>query len=133
MQSLYRNTTLMLYTVKDMSQDVRLDEEQATQRRARVLGLDYFDTSALAEKPLYPEILTVPEMYELRIVPVRADQSNILFGVTTTTSQQTMSSLQQRFQDQKVALAIISDAGFREYMQLYDPPKEVVYQDIALN
>jgi type IV pilus assembly protein PilB len=27
---------------------------------------------------------------------------------------------------------LISDAGFRDYMHLYDPPKKVVYQDIEL-
>jgi type II secretory ATPase GspE/PulE/Tfp pilus assembly ATPase PilB-like protein len=31
-----------------------------------------------------------------------------------------------------VAFAIISDAGYRDYMRLYDPPKEVVYKDIKI-
>jgi type II secretory ATPase GspE/PulE/Tfp pilus assembly ATPase PilB-like protein len=116
-----------------MSQDARADEEQATQHRARVLGMDYFDTSQATEKPLYKDVLSVPELYKLKIIPLRVDQSNILFGVTTTISQQTMTELTQRFADQRVAFALISDAGFREYMHLYDPPKQVVYQDIALN
>lgn len=116
-----------------MSQDARIDEEQATQRRARVLGMDYIDTSAMPEKPLYREVLTVPELRELRVIPAKADKSHILFGVTTTTSQQTMSELQQRFPDQLVSFAIISDWGFRDYMQLYDPPKKVEYHDIDLN
>lgn len=115
-----------------MSQDFRLDEEQATQRRARVLGLDYLDTSQLPEKPLYPEILSVPELYRMRVIPIRVDQSNILFGITTTTSQQTINSLQQRFIEQRITFAIISDVGYREYMKLYDPPKQIVYQDISV-
>ncbi len=102
-------------------------------RRARVLGMDYFDTSQPGEKPLYRQWLTVPELHQMRVIPVRSDKSNILFGVTTTTSQQTMNGLQQRFPDQKVNFAIISDTGFREYMSLYDPPKQVVYHDIELN
>ena len=116
-----------------MSQDARLDEEQATQRRARVLGMDYADTSQPGDKVLYHDILTVPELYQLRVVPLTADESNILFGVTTSTSQQTMASIQRRFQDQRIAFAIVSDTGYRDYMHLYDPPKKVVYQDIALN
>lgn len=116
-----------------MSQDARLDEEQATQRRARVLGMDYFDTSQVVNKPLYKEILSIPELHQLKIIPVRADKSNLLFGVTTTTSQQSMAALRQRFLDQRVGFAIISDAGYREYMRLYDPPKQVVYHDIELN
>jgi len=122
----------MLYTVS-MSQDARQDEEQATARRARVLGMDYVDTSQPGDKPLYKDILTVPELSQLRAIPVKASQSTILFGVTTTTSQQTMMGLRQRFQDQLVDFAIISDAGYRQYMKLYDPPKQVVYQDIAIN
>jgi type II secretory ATPase GspE/PulE/Tfp pilus assembly ATPase PilB-like protein len=116
-----------------MSQDARVDEEHATQRRARVLGLDYADTSQPGDKPLYRDILSVPELYQMKVVPLTSDQSNILFGITTTTSQQTISDLQQRFQDQRTNFAIISDTGYHDYMRLYDPPKQVVYQDIALN
>jgi type II secretory ATPase GspE/PulE/Tfp pilus assembly ATPase PilB-like protein len=117
-----------------MEQDpARLDEERATQRRARVLGMDYFDTSTPGDKPLFKEVLTIPELHQMRVIPVRVDQSNILFGVTTTTSQQTMAALRQRFQDQRVVFAIISDAGYREYMKLYDPPKQVVYHDINIS
>lgn len=115
-----------------MSQDARLDEEQATQRRARILGMDFVDTSQLANKQLFKEVLPTPEMYKLRIIPLQADEHHITFGVTTTTSQQTISSLKQRFQDQLVKFALISDNGFRDYMKLYDPPKQVVYKDIEL-
>ena len=118
---------------KRMSQDARFDEEQATERRARVLGMDYFDTSGPGEKALFSDILAVPDLYKLRVIPLTADRSNILFGVTTTTSQQTMADLEKHFADQKVVFAIISDAGYRDYMKLYDPPEKVVYQDIALN
>jgi type II secretory ATPase GspE/PulE/Tfp pilus assembly ATPase PilB-like protein len=116
-----------------MSQNARLDEEQATQRRARVLGMEYVDTSVGGNKPLYHEFLTIPELYQMKVIPLRTDKSNILFGVTTTTSQQTMAGLRQRFQDQRISYAIISDAGFRDYMRLYDPPKQVIYQDITIN
>jgi len=115
-----------------MSQDARRDEEQATERRARILGVPYDDTSQFAQKPLYRDILGIDEMKQLRIVPLQADRSNILFGMTTTTSQQTMNQLVQRFTDQKVAFTLISDTGFQEYMLLYDPPKKVVYHDIAV-
>ncbi len=116
-----------------MSQDARLDEEQSTQRRARVLGMSYFDASQAVEKPLYRDILTVPELYQLKVIPVHVDKGHILFGVTTTTSQQTMIGIRQRFIDQRIDFAILSDTGYRDYMHLYDPPKQVVYQDISLN
>jgi len=115
-----------------MSQDARFDEEQATQRRARILGLTYFDTSSVGEKPLYKDLLTAQELYQLRVVPLEANEHQILFGVTNTTSQQTMINLKQRFLDQRINYALISDAGYRDYMKLYDPPKTVIYQDIEL-
>ncbi len=119
--------------MRDMSQDARRDEEVSTQRRAQILGVSYRDTSAPDEKPTFKDILSKEEMYRLRIVPLHADSSNILFGMTTTTSQQTMNDLLRRFTDQRVAFTLISDAGYRDYMHLYDPPQQVVYQDIAVN
>lgn len=115
-----------------MSQDARFDEERSTQHRAGILGLAYIDTSKLTQKPLYKGLLGYSELSSLRVVPIYVDQSHISFGVTTTTSQQTMNSLRQRFGDQRIAYSLISDAGFREYMRLYNPPKEVIYHDIKL-
>lgn len=115
-----------------MSQDVRLDEEQATQRRARVLGFDYYNTYSSNPKNLYHDILTVNELYQMRMIPILADKSNILFGITTTTSQQSMKRIQERFLDQRITFAIISDNGYRDYMKLYDPPKEIIYHDINI-
>ncbi len=115
-----------------MSQDARTDEETATQRRARILGLDYADTSG-TNKPLYRELLTNEEMYGLRAVPLHQDQSNLVFGITTTTPQSTAQTLTNRFLDQRVSYAIISETGYKDYMRLYDPPKQVVYHDIDIN
>jgi type II secretory ATPase GspE/PulE/Tfp pilus assembly ATPase PilB-like protein len=115
-----------------MSQDARVDEELATQRRAHILGMDYFDTSRLADKPLY-SLLTKEDLYRLKAVPLHADESHILFGVTTKTPQTAMQELQHRFLDQRITFSIISDTGYRDYMQLYDPPKQVVYHDIGLD
>lgn len=114
-----------------MSQDARRDEEDATLRRARLLGFNYVDTSTLPQKTLYKDMLDNAEMYQKRIIPLQADQSNVLFGITTTTSQQTINEMRQRFSDARTNFAIISDSGYREYMRLYDPPKQVTYQDIA--
>ena len=115
-----------------MSQDARLDEEQSTSRRARILGMTYFDTSQAKDKQIFRDVMPITELYSLKIIPTKADEHNITFGVTTNTSQQTMSSLRQRFQDQRISYALISDTGYKEYMRLYDPPKEIVYKDIEL-
>lgn len=123
--------TLMLYNGLQMSDDARLEQERSTARRAQVLGIAYLDTS-VEPKVLYKDLLSVQELHDFRVIPVRADQSNILFGVTTTTSQQVMHGLTQRFADYLVKFAIISDIGYREYMHLYDPPQKIVYQDISI-
>jgi len=96
-----------------MSEDARLDEEHATQRRARVVNLAYIDTSQMPDKPLYKDLLSVDEMKQFKIVPVQFVGANLVFGVTNITSQSTMERLVQRFADQVVSFAIISDTGFK--------------------
>lgn len=115
-----------------MSSDRRKDEEQATQRRASILGLEYVDTSG-PDKKLYPQFLPTDVLYRVRVIPLYADQHTIQFGVTNTTSKQTIEAIKQKFLDQRISFALISDSGYREYMKLYDPPKKVEYQDITLN
>lgn len=96
------------------------------------MGFEYIDTSSIAEKTLFPDVMTVPEMREKRVIPLHVEKGVILFGVTTTTSQQVIHELQQRFTDVRPSFAIISDVGFREYINLYDPPKQITYQDISI-
>ena len=116
-----------------MSQNARRDEELSTQRRSQILGLQYADTSQLAQKQLYRELLTNAELYKYKVIPLISGSSNITFGVTNTTSRQSMDLLRQRFQDQRTNFVLVSDTGFREYMALYDPPKKVEYHDISIN
>jgi len=116
-----------------MSQNARLDEELNTQRRAQILGLQYIDTSKDKTPELYKELLPAADLYSYKVVPIIVDANHILFGITNTTSQQTMKSLEQRFLDQRVSFGLISDNGYSDYMKLYDPPKKIVYEDIALN
>lgn len=115
-----------------MNQDARTQEEQATQRRARILGLPYVDTSQIADKQVYKDVVTYDEMERQRIIPLQVDKGNVYFGITTTTSQQTMNALRARLTEQRLAFAIISETGYREYLRLHNPPKQIVYEDVAL-
>lgn len=112
--------------------EARQSEEQTTQHRAGVIGLNYFDTSS-AQKQLYKGILSVPELYQLKVIPLRADEYHIHFGITTTTAQQVIKRLTDRFSDQRLSFSIISETGLKDYMKLYDPPKKVEYQDIGIS
>ena len=115
-----------------MPVDQRTKDEQLTQRRAHLLGLNYADTRQLT-KQLYKDILPVKEMYELKVIPLYGDEHHIRFGITTTTAQQTIDKLRDRFSDFRTDFFIISEAGYREYMLLYDPPKKVEYQNISIS
>jgi type II secretory ATPase GspE/PulE/Tfp pilus assembly ATPase PilB-like protein len=112
-------------------QKARTQEEQVTAHRAEVLGMNYVDTSKL-QKQLFKDILSVAELRSLKVIPLVADAHNIHFGVMTTTSQQTINQLRARFTDQRVTFSIISETGYSEYMQLYDPPKKIEYEDIKI-
>jgi type II secretory ATPase GspE/PulE/Tfp pilus assembly ATPase PilB-like protein len=115
-----------------MSQDARKDEEQATLRRAQILGLAYIDTSAISDKRAYMGTLTNEEVASFRVVPLQVDESHIYFGITTTTAKQSMDQLSQRFSDKRVTFAIISETGFREYQRLLNPPKKIEYSDVII-
>ena len=110
----------------------RTEQEQSTARRARVIGMSYTDVSLIAEKSLYKTLLSIPDLRRLRVIPLQANRNQITFGVTTTTSQKTMRDLMASFQDQQITFTIISDAGFNDYMLLYDPPQKIEYQNIAI-
>lgn len=115
-----------------MSQDARKDEEQSTLRRARILGLAYIDTSAIADKRAYMGTLTNEEVAKMRVVPLQVDDHHIYFGITTTTSKQAMDELERRFSDRRVTFAIISESGYKEYQRLLNPPKKIEYSDVVL-
>ena len=115
-----------------MSTDFRQDDELNTEKRARLIGIQYVDTSILTDKKLFPDVLALDEIKSLRIIPLTADKSNILFGITTTTSKQTMTNLTNRFTDQRISFALISESGFNEYWKLYNPPKKITYDEITL-
>ncbi len=115
-----------------MSQDPRQTEEQSTQRRSQILGMNYSDTSG-PDKSLFHEVLSVDELKHLRVIPLYADAHNISFGVTNMTSQQNMDGLRKRFLDHQISFSLISDTGFSDYIKLYDPPKQVTYEDVNIS
>lgn len=116
-----------------MGMEARREEERNTARRAQILGLPYIDTTQLPNKQLYLQFLSVPELYSKRVIPLLVDQNKVTFGVTNTTSRSTMQQLTQQFTDLQITFALISDTSYNDYMKLYDPPKQVIYEDIKLS
>jgi len=115
----------------------REQDERSTQQRAALLGLQYLDTRQLAlTAPLVQGVLTLREMYDGHIVPLEAggDEKNFIFCITSTTPQSVMRSLEQHYNEdgKGVLFYLISNMGFRDFMRRYDPPKEIVYDDVKI-
>lgn len=121
----------------DQAEKYRASEEQSTQQRAALLGLRYFDTrGVVASATLYAGVLDLEEMYRGKIVPLQIgnDDSAYIFAVTSNTPQSVMNALRKAYNDNghAVEFLLISNLGFREFMNRYDPPKEVHYDDVKI-
>lgn len=116
----------------------REQDENSTRERAAILGLQYLDTRELeANLPLVPDVLEVAEMYKGHIVPLIAgggEAGPYRFGVTSQTPQSLIRTMQKEYSDrgENTQFLLISNSGFRAFMQRYDPPKEIKYEDIQI-
>lgn len=125
----------MMKAMEDKSQiKFREQEELNTANRAKLLKLPYVDSRRLANAPLFPDVLTVPEMYQNKLVPLNDEGNNaaLVFGITIGTPQQLLRGLHDRFMSRNVQFVMISNPGFKEFMRRYDPPKEVHYDDVRI-
>lgn len=114
---------------------VRDQEEQNSAKRAKLLGLQYLDTRPLVNSlPLVEGYLAKDEMYKQRMIPLQApaQNENFVLGITINTPQPALRQLRERYPDVLLEFYLISDAGFRDFMRRYDPPKEVVYDDVKI-
>ena len=112
---------------------LREQEEINTQKRARLLGVRYSDSRKIVSKvELIPDLLSVQEMHQQGIAPLTRGGGSITFAVNINTPQTELRRVRQRFSDSNVSFVLISGSGFRELMYRYDPPKEVVYDDVKI-
>lgn len=122
---------------QEQQERYREQEEANTQKRAAILGLRYVDTRPFEQSsPLTQGVLTNDQMYASHMVPLKygGKDASYVFGVTTNTPQSTLKTLQQQYNDdgRVVEFVLISNLGFREFMHRFDPPKEVVYDDVKI-
>lgn len=122
---------------EEQARRYREQDERSTQQRAALLGLRYVDTRGVVENAqLYKDILTIKEMYDGKIVPIDVSEEDkrYSFAVTSTTPQSLLRQLQQSYNDQgkSIEFYLMSNAGYREFMLRYDPPKEVIYDDVQI-
>jgi type II secretory ATPase GspE/PulE/Tfp pilus assembly ATPase PilB-like protein len=123
---------------EDKTQERRRDQdEKATQQRAAILGLQYLDAREVEETlPLTSGILTLDEMYKGYIIPLTSGGGTepFRFGVTSQTPQSLIQKMASEYNDrgELTQFLLMSGSGFRAFMNRYDPPKEVIYDDIEI-
>jgi type II secretory ATPase GspE/PulE/Tfp pilus assembly ATPase PilB-like protein len=115
----------------------REQDEKATQQRAAILGLQYLDTRDVEQSlPLTQGMLEVPDMYKGHIVPltVGGGSEPFRFGVTSQTPQSLIRKMESDYSEHgnMTQFLLISASGFRAFMNRYDPPKKVIYDDIEI-
>ncbi len=115
----------------------REQDEEATKRRAAILGIQYIDAREFeSDVALVRDVLTNDEMYKGRLVPLALNEEDqsYRFGITSQTPQslvQKMSS-EYRAKGKTSYFFLISGSAFRALMLRYDPPKKVIYDDIEI-
>ena len=120
-----------------LQQKRRENEEQATKKRASILGLPYLDTRSFeSDIELVPDVLDVERMHKDYIVPLDdgGDERPFQFLITSHTPKSTVAELRKKYNDEgdKVEFFLVSDSAYRVFMLRYDPPKEIKYDDIKI-
>ena len=121
----------------DIQSRRRDQDEEATRKRASILGVQYLDTREFEQDmPLIRDVLNVEEMYGGRLVPLDIDQGSqtYKFGMTSQTPQSLVSELATNYKDtgKTAHFFLISGSAFRTLMLRFDPPKKVIYDDIEI-
>ncbi len=115
----------------------REQDEQSTNQRAAILGLQYLDTRSVEETlPLVRDVLSIEQMHKSRIIPLVAGggAEPWKFGVTTQTPQSLIQSMTKEYDERgdNTQFFLISNSAYRAFMNRYDPPKKVIYDDIKI-
>lgn len=123
---------------KKIQKQRRDHEENSTQQRASILGMQYIDTREFEDElDLIKEgMLTIEEMHKNRMVPLQQgdEYKPFRFGATSQTPQSVIQKLRQKYQDEgrEAQIFLISNGGYNVLMLRYDPPKKVIYDDITI-
>ena len=115
----------------------RQNEEEATEHRANILGLPYLDTREFERSlPLTMNLLDKEQMHKDFILPLQAgdDVHPYQFMVTSQTPRSIIDNFHAEYERQglRSQFFLISNSAYQVFMLRYDPPKEVVYDDIKI-
>ena len=115
----------------------RESDEVATSRRASILGFRYLDLRPLEnDLELYKDLFSLETMRTNQIVPLSIGEGRTpyQFGITSRTPQSFIEKTRQAYNNdgKNTTFVLISESAFAVMMRRYDPPKEVVYDDIKI-
>jgi len=120
-----------------VQQNRREADEQATSQRAAILGMNYLDVRSIENTiPLVSNVLEKSVMHQSRIVPLATgnELSPWQFCVTTQTPQSFISDLTQQYNSvgHNIQFFLISNSGYKNIMDRYDPAVKIVHDDIKI-
>lgn len=122
---------------ENIQQKRRENEELATKNRARILGLPYLDTRSFENTiPLVPNLLDKEKMHTDHIIPLQkgGNEEHYQFMVTSNTPRSVIEKMAQDYANygEKCDFFLISLSGYNVFMLRYDPPREIIYDDIKI-
>ncbi len=115
----------------------RDSEEEATKNRAKILGLPYLDTRDFEQTlPLLPGLIEIPAMHKNYIIPLRKgdEERPYMFMITSQTPNSLLQEMRDSYDEDgnQVGFFLISNSAFQTFINRYDPPKEIHYDDIKI-
>lgn len=120
-----------------IQQNRRETDEQATAQRAAILGIKYLDTRPIESTiTLVKNIIDITAMHQNRLVPlfVGNEAQAWQFGATTQTPQSYIRDLSQQYTSvgHNIQFFLISNSGFKQIMDRFDPVIKVIHDDIQI-
>lgn len=115
----------------------RESEEKATEDRAKVLSLPYLDLREYENNlVLVFDLISIEQMHKDFILPLSAGGGDLhyQFLVTSQTPRSLIQKMRQEYTDngERVDFFLISNSAYKNLMLRYDPPKEIIYDDIKI-
>ncbi|MDO4868111.1 MAG: GspE/PulE family protein [bacterium] len=117
----------------------RDDEERATAKRADILGLVYLDTREFEDIfPLVKDIFSNEQMYAAKLAPLQEGNAEEnqpwRVMITSQTPRSVIQKLKKSYEDKgkQIDFYLISESAWKKIMRRYDPPKEVIYDNITI-
>lgn len=117
----------------------REQEENATAKRADILGLAYLDTRPFEDEfQLVRGIYTNEQMYAGFLAPLQAGNEERglpwRIMITSQTPRSVIQKIKRSYEEngKNVEFYLISEFAWKKIMRRYDPPKEIIYDDIEI-